>query len=193
MIHRLPARTRILLTILALAAAGLAQSSNGTITGRILDPSGSLIDGAAARLINQDTRSVRSVASVLSGEFVFNSVEPGVFTLLVTAPGFKQYEQRDLQLSASGRLNAGELKLEIGSATDCIEVKGTPPPVQTTSSERSQTLDAAQLSNLPSRGGDFLGMLVILPGVVNDTEAPIRWASSILPPPCRGSPAVTTP
>jgi hypothetical protein len=161
---------RTVILLLSLAAHAPGQSASGVITGRVVDPAGKSVPAAEIRLVNQDTRNSQSATSDLAGEFVFSSVEPGTFTLLVVAPGFKQYEQRNLQLSASGRLSAGEVKLEIGSVSDSIEVKGAPAPVQTASSERSQAVDSAQLESLPTPGRDYLGMLVILPGVVNDIE-----------------------
>jgi len=59
------------------AAAGWAQSSSGVITGRVIDSSGLPVVEASVTLENTQTRDARSVPSSMTGEFVFQSVQPG--------------------------------------------------------------------------------------------------------------------
>ncbi|MGI8742362.1 MAG: carboxypeptidase-like regulatory domain-containing protein [Bryobacteraceae bacterium] len=81
-----------------------------------------------------------------AGDFVFTSVQPGTFALEVTAPGFKHYRKTGLSLSASERLSAGDLKLELGTVTDSVQVTADTAPVQVASSERSALLDSKQIT-----------------------------------------------
>ena len=83
--------------------AALAQSSSGTITGRVLDTSGNSVPGATVRLIKQDTREVRTFQTQANGEFVFASLQPGPYGLTVEAQGFKAFEK---QISSSLRPSA---------------------------------------------------------------------------------------
>ena len=92
----------------------LAQSSSGTITGRVLDPSGQVVPGATVTLVRTDTRQARTLVTPASGDITFASLQPGPYTLQVGAPGFKTLEKADLSLSASERLSVGNLVLEIG-------------------------------------------------------------------------------
>src|SRR5438552_2337278 len=145
------------------------QSSSGVISGRISDSSGLSVAQAAVTLENAETRDTRSVSTAATGEFVFTSVQPGAYNLRVKAAGFKNLEKTGLALSSSERLSAGNLILEIGAVTESIEVKAEVTPVQIASSERSALLDSYQVTNLMTRGRDIMGLLVVLPGVVNDT------------------------
>ena len=155
---------------LLLSIPAIAQISSGSISGRVLDASGQTVPGAQVTLVNQETKDSRQFTTNDVGEFVFISVQPGVFAILVKATGFKQYEKRDLVLSSFERLSAGDLKLEVGSVSESVEVKADIAPVQILSSERSALLDSKQITDLMSRGRDIMALLTILPGVVNDGE-----------------------
>jgi hypothetical protein len=145
------------------------QSSSGVISGRVVDSTDLAVLKASVTLANLATGDIRSLETDASGEFVFTSVQPGTYKLLVKAEGFKNLEKTGLALSSSDRLSAGVLRLEVGSVSQSIEVKSDVTPVQTVSSERSSLVDANQVTNLMTRGRDIMGLLVILPGVVNDS------------------------
>jgi hypothetical protein len=162
------ARGLAALALIAVSAWG--QTSSGSISGRVLDPSGQAVPGATLRLVRQDTGETRTFTSDAVGEFTFTSVQPGSYDLSAKADGFKQFDKRGLSLAASERLSAGDLRLQVGSVSEAIEVTADPAPVQIVSSERSSGLDAAQVTNFPSRGRDVMALLGTLPGVVMDGE-----------------------
>ena len=62
------------------AGALLAQSSSGTITGRVLDPTGQSVPGANVTLTKKDTREMRTFATTISGDFVFTALQPGPYS-----------------------------------------------------------------------------------------------------------------
>lgn len=146
-----------------------AQTSSGTISGRVVDPSGAAVPGAEVRLVNQATNAARVLTTTESGDFVITEVQPGTFTLTVKAAGFKQHEQKDLHLSASDRISTGDLLLQVGAVSEVVEVRAEGAQVQTASGEQSSLLDSKQITDLMSRGRDVMSLLQILPGVVNDS------------------------
>lgn len=159
----------VLLAALSLCAVSLfGQSSSATISGRVVDSSGAAIAGAEVRAINQVDKNTRTFSTSASGDFLFPNLEPGAYTLIAKAAGFKQYERKDLILSASDRLAAGDLKLEVGAITETVEITSQAAPVQTASAERSGLLDSKQVMELMARGRDVMALLQILPGVVDD-------------------------
>ena len=147
-----------------------AQTSTGEITGVVLDPASQVIAGADVTLINQDTGEQRVIKTDNSGLFVFPAIQPGNYTISIENKGFKEYVKRDIHLSASERLSAGNLKLQVGSVTETVEVTAQGAPVQTASSERSALLDGNEISNLMTPGRDVLALVRVLPGVVKDGE-----------------------
>src|SRR5215831_3474853 len=147
-----------------------AQSTTGTIDGRVLDQTGQAIPGATVTLTRQETGDIRTFTTEPTGEFVFTSIQPGNYDLSVKAQGFKAFDKKGIALSASDHISAGDLKLQVGSVSESVEVTADTATVQIVSSERSAVLDPTQVTNLMSRGRDVMALLVILPGVVNDGE-----------------------
>ncbi len=141
------------------------QTSAGVISGHVADPQGNSVPGAEITLTQQLTSVKMNTKTDTAGDFVFPSVLPGQYAITVTAPGFKRFEKRDYNLSASERLNAGILALEVGSLNQEVTVTAEATAVQTASQERSALLNDKQMSMLSTQGRDYLTMLKVLPGV----------------------------
>jgi hypothetical protein len=157
------------LAAFALCAAALyGQSSSATISGRVVDSSGAAVAGAEVHVINQVDKNTRTFSTTAAGDFLFPNLEPGTYTITAKSAGFKQYERKDVILSASDRMATGDLKLEVGAITETVEVTDQNAPVQTASAERSGLLDSKQVMELMARGRDVMALLQILPGVVDD-------------------------
>ena len=157
--------TTILLTGLTVHTAG-AQTITGVVTGTVLDPSGAAVAGAPVTLVDAGTGLRQSATSSASGEFVFPSVQPSLYSVIVEAQGFKRYQRTNIQVTAAERFSVGDVKLEVGALSDSVTVSGEMTPVQTASDERSALLDDKQMDKLMARGRDFTGLLKTLPGVV---------------------------
>ena len=162
--------TAVLAVCFLIVNFAAAQSISGDIYGRVLDKNGNVIPNAEVTLTNQQTGDTRSVKTGNIGDFIFATLQPGIYSVLVKAQGFKELEKKDLTLNASERVSAGDLRLDLGSVKEEVTVEANATPVQTTSGERSALLDSTQVENLMSRGRDLLALLDILPGVVNDNE-----------------------
>ena len=154
--------------VLLAVSSAFAQSSAATIGGRVVDSTGAAIAGAEVHVINQVDRNTRTFTTTATGDFQFPNLEPGTYTLTAKAAGFKALEKKDITLFASDRLAVGDLKLEVGAITETVEVTAQAAEIQTTSAERSGTLDSRQVMDLMARGRDVMALLQILPGVVDD-------------------------
>lgn len=147
-----------------------AQTTSGEISGRVVDASGAVVPGAQITLMNEETGTRQTAPTNGAGLFVFPSLLPGTYAVSVQSAGFKTYEKRDLHLTASQRLSSGDLKLEVGAATQTVNVEAAPNPVQTETGDRSALLDNNELSHLSTPGRDALALVRLLPGVVKDGE-----------------------
>jgi hypothetical protein len=160
----------LLAVFLFAGGAAFAQTSSGQIAGRVIDPDAAVVVGAQVTLTNQET-SVRWTAQTdSSGLFVFPALQPGTYSISVEATGFKDLKKRDLHLSASERLSAGDLKLEVGAVTETVTVTAAGTAVQTQSGERSALLDSNEMQHLSTPGRDTLALVRLLPGVVKNGE-----------------------
>jgi len=150
------------------AGALFAQSSSGTITGRVLDPAGQAVPGATVTLLRTDTGETRTLVTPRSGDVTFVSLQPGPYSLQVEMQGFKTLRKDDLSLSSSERLSVGDVALELGAQNETVVVQAEVTAVQTASSERSALVDYNQVAQLPTVGRDIYGLMATLPGVVYD-------------------------
>lgn len=158
----------LLVTFSLISGVAFGQTSSGEIRGRVTDSADAVIIGVQVTLTNQNTGGTRSVTTNNQGEFVFVALQPGTFAVSVKAKGFKTFEKRDLVLSASDRLSAGTLRLELGAVSETVSVAADVTPIQVDSAERSALLDRKEITSLNSMNRDPLQLLRVLPGVVKD-------------------------
>src|SRR4026208_2285885 len=97
------------------AAAPAATQNTGTISGTIIDNTGQVVPGAAITLVSEATSSPRSATSDAKGDFAFRAVEPGSYTVKVELTGFRTLERRNNVLNASGTLDLGPIRLDVGA------------------------------------------------------------------------------
>src|SRR6185437_4363199 len=110
------------LLFLSLTWLAQAQTSTGSISGRVLDASGSAVAGADVRAVNTATTDQRTTKTNATGAFIFTNVDPGDYSLVVSATGFKQLDKTNLHLAASDALAAGDLQLQVGNVSEKVEV-----------------------------------------------------------------------
>ena len=146
--------THALLLVLLLVSsfvAGTAQSNYGVIRGIVSDPIGASVSGAMVVLTSQSTKIPRNTTTNGSGEYVFSAVEPGTYALTVTGNGFKKEENTGIVID-SGNTIPLDIKLQIGSMTESVEVTASEPLVNNGTSYNGQLIDSQKLENLPNPG-----------------------------------------
>ena len=167
--RNVPRQTALLL--LALYAVPVtAQGLTGQISGAVRDSSGKAVAQARVSLVNVETELRREAVTNYGGGFLFAEVLPGTFSLTVDLAGFKRFEQTGIVLSASERRSLDPITLDLGQVTDTISVQANVAPLQTESAERSALLDSHQMQELSLKGRDYLGMMQLLPGVVDSAS-----------------------
>jgi hypothetical protein len=158
--------------LLLLPVTSQAQTITGAVIGTAVDPSGAIIPGASVTLRNEATGSARAGVTNDSGVFVFDSVQPGTYTVVVEKTGFKRHEQKGLGLTANQRLGLGSISMEVGEVTQTVSVTTAGELVSTESSEHSGLLTANQLEMMMAKGRDPLSLLRTLPGVSQSVFVP---------------------
>ncbi|ADW69922.1 outer membrane beta-barrel protein [Granulicella tundricola] len=129
----------------------MAQSNYGAVRGIVTDVSGSIVSKAEVTITSEATKLTRTTTANGSGEYVFNAVDPGKYTVSVSGSGFMKTDETGVVVD-SGNTIALDLKLRIGSANDSIEVSGATPIVDNGTSYNGQLIDAQKLQNLPNPG-----------------------------------------
>jgi hypothetical protein len=151
-----------------------------SLRGVITDPSGAAIPNATVHLVNADTGFGRTVTTDAQGNYVFNAVLPGNYSLDIGASGFAKYQQKGIQLLVNLPATIN-VKLKIGATTQTVTVTEQAPLLNTTDASQGNTLSGDQISDMPLYGRNVAALLSLQPGVVftsnrddlatNDTRA----------------------
>jgi hypothetical protein len=148
-------------------SAGLAygQALDGNVVGTVLDSQGAAVVGAEVTATNVATGVVATTKTNSAGEYRFDNLEVGTYKISAKMTGFKTItEQVDVQLNKTGTRN---LSMTPGATSETIEVSGTPPTIDTTTSQLQSTYEQQELQNLPtaSSGTGVLNLSLLEAGV----------------------------
>src|SRR4051794_11935488 len=151
------------LLALSLSAFAVAQTTSSRITGTITDPAGSAIPGANITATNIDTNVGFKTVTGAQGEYAIPALPAATYKLTVSATGFRTGVVTDVKLDAAVPATVN-VKLEVGSVTETIEVTGTSDVVQSASATVSSTLVGRQLVELPTTTRNLLELVITQPG-----------------------------
>jgi carboxypeptidase family protein len=162
----------------ASTATSAAQGLTGQLGGTVLDGSKAMLPGATVTVKNEATAATMTTVTDANGAFLFPNLIAGRYEMKVTLPSFKTYESKGIAVSATERVSLPPITLEVGGLTETVTVQSEALLVQTQSGERSSVITAAQIQDVGLKGRDFMGLLKILPGIVDtrNREAP-GWES----------------
>ena len=120
-------RTISLLAVVSPLAL-MAQNDTAVLSGRVTDPSGLGVSNAQIRLTRQSTGSVRETVAKAEGEYRIDLLEPGDYSIRVTAPGFKTFEDSNLHLQVAQSSNL-DVPLVVGTLAEEIRVEADVSPL----------------------------------------------------------------
>jgi hypothetical protein len=153
-----------LLLAFLLAPVLHAQSHRGSIRGRVEDPSGAVIAGAAVTVVNEATGEARTTASGGEGAFVVAELEPGLWRVEVSTPGHKTYvEQLTLEVNQERRV---DVRLQIGALADRVEVVAPLVDLRRGTPSMGTIVGNRQILDMPLDGRNFLELTLLAPGAV---------------------------
>jgi hypothetical protein len=154
----------LLLGVMSCAPA-LSQMDTATISGYILDESGAVIPGASIKLTNVETNVDVSQLSNGSGLYVFTSVKPGHYRIVVEKKSFREIALTDLQVNVQDLLSRN-FRLQVGAVGESITVNGNTAYINTVSGTVSTVVDQHFVDNMPLNGRSFQSLIALAPGVV---------------------------
>ena len=166
---RLVAAAAAIFCLVCLAAnPARAQKTTGTLRGQVLDPQDAAVPDAEVTVTNEETGVAVKVTTTSAGTYSLPSLLPGLYRVSIEAKGFRGYVKHDINVLAN-QDNVADAKLELGTASDTIEVSSGAVEVQTSSSSLNNTYDAKDVQ-LPSAAGTLngspLNLSVLAPNVI---------------------------
>lgn len=169
-------RKGLLFLLLATAAAVAdGQTVEGVISGTITDPSGAVVAGAQVTITNNGTGLSQTTKTGSGGEYRFQLVQPGAYTVEIRAAGFGVEKASNVEVAASQTVPLS-VKLKVESAQQLVEVTGEAPLVQTESSDLALQIDNTTIQNMALVDRDVFGTLPMMapqamPGLDNQITA----------------------
>ena len=169
-------RTAVWISLLAaLVNTSSGQSTFGSITGTVTDPSGAAIPNAKVTASSVDTGVGRSASSVADGVYSLTDLLPGTYTVVIEANGFSSLERKGVVLDANRIVNV-DARLALGSSSSKIEVAGAAPVINTETSATSYVKTANEIADTPllmRQSHSNLGFAVYNPGANIGSSAEI--------------------
>ncbi len=144
--------------LLCVAGVGRAQNSNsGDIRGTVTDSSGALMPGVDVTVTNTDTGVVNHYVTNRDGLYDTNSILPGNYTLEFSKQGFEKLKRESVPLQVG--IVTIDATLNVGSATQEVEVNSQAPLLKTEDAQVSTTLTTSPVDQ-PSqrRSGEWLDL-----------------------------------
>ena len=154
----MPSRIFSLIAILCLLTTSSvwAQDTRGTITGRVTDPSGAVITGANVVVSNTATGTKATLNTNTDGIYRAGFLNPGIYEVEVSAPGFKKAVRNAIEVRVADRLEIN-IPMEIGASEQQVTVTSDVPLLNTESASLGTVIDSKRVASLPlSYGNPFL-------------------------------------
>jgi hypothetical protein len=160
--------SRVLICLLLiLGAASLhAQTFRGGLNGTVSDQSGAVVPGAAVTATNNATGVSLNAITSSGGEFLFQDLPLGTYTITVTASGFKPEKVDSIPVTA-GSFTPCRSKLNVASTGETVEVMANALALDTTSTTQTAGVGGKSLQDTPLNGRDFTQLITLAPGFSN--------------------------
>ena len=168
--------------LLGLSFTAFGQIDTGSIVGTVRDSSGASIPNAAITLTNKATNVTLNTASNDAGEYQFNALHPGRYSLKAVVSGFSAQQFSDVQIDVQTRQSV-DFTLQVGNVTQTLEVQSTTPLLNTQTADVGGVVQQQQINDLPLNGRRYADLALLEPGIQKNltnpnNTAPDRFSSN---------------
>ncbi len=152
------------LVLLMAVPRGFAQFSSG-FTGIVVDQTGAVVVGAKITATNEDTHISNFAVSNESGNFRIPSLPGGVYTIEVSAAGFKPWKDTGIKLE-SNETKTLHPSVALPTQSVSVEVSGAVASVETDKSDTSREIEQQTIETAPLVGRNvYTSMIQLAPGI----------------------------
>jgi hypothetical protein len=155
----------ILFALLSIPRIALGQAGTASVFGDVKDQQGANLPGATVTLTSADTGAVRTTVTSQSGSYRFVAIPPGLYSVKVELTGFRTAVHEKLQVAVDTQTSL-EMKMELGSLSETVEVTGRSPIINTTDASLGNVISGQQIQMLPLEARNPVGLLSLQAGAV---------------------------
>src|SRR5581483_11694218 len=158
-------RLTCLAAFLLLTSHLYAQLTAGAVIGSVTDPSGAVVAGARITLTEKSTGTSLSAVSTGQGVFSFPVVPVGTYAFSAAAAGFKTATgELAVELNTTRTLN---VRMNVGAASETITVSEAGAPVETNSTQVSETFSRREVLDVPIASVNVNNLALLTPNTVD--------------------------
>lgn len=140
-----------------------AQSlTTGDIVGKITDPTGAAVSGAAVTLLSLDQGTKQVVKTDAGGGYRFSLLRPGSYSITETEMNLTA--KANTVTVSVGQSTTVDLVARPSGADVAVEVLAAEPLVQTENADLTTTFNQEQMQDLPLAGADLSSTALTAPG-----------------------------
>jgi hypothetical protein len=152
------------LVFLAKPIPAFAQLYSGSLTGVVTDPSGAVIPDAQVTLTDTGKGFDYKTTTNAVGRYLLRSLPPSIYKLTVESKGFAQFAQDRIALDVNENATV-DVTLRVGATTQAVEVKATPPMLESQDATTGQEINRTFINDLPLIGRGVTDLAFLAPGV----------------------------
>ncbi|MGB9067870.1 MAG: TonB-dependent receptor [Candidatus Acidiferrales bacterium] len=141
-----------------------AQVVGATMSGKVMDASGSTIPQAHISIKNLATGVDTPVVTNANGVYSAPNLLPGSYEVSASAAGFAMEVQTGITLTVGGQ-QVLDFTLQVGQVVQKVEVTGAAPLMQLASSTVGSVVDSNTVVELPLNGRDWTSLAILQNGV----------------------------
>lgn len=152
----------LVLSLCAVLAFG--QAVNGTLVGTITDASGASVPNSRVTLTETNTGISRAANTNDSGNYSFQNLPPGTYTVAAELKGFKRAEKSgvDVIVDTTQRV---DFQLQPGNINETVTVTAEAALLQTERADTGRKIETVALANLPiGASHNFQSLSILVPG-----------------------------
>src|SRR5438105_2701042 len=154
--------------LVASGNTGWGQTSTATLIGIVQDSTGAVLPNVTVSVTNRERNATQITRTNETGAYVLPALNPGNYSFTAESPGFKRFVREGvvLQLNQVARI---DIRLDLGSIEETVEVNEAAPLVETETSSRGSVIDRQKITELPLNGRDYNQLALLAPGVAPST------------------------
>lgn len=154
----------VVMLMIAMCAASDSLAQTGTIYGRVTDPTGAAISGAAVTVRSVQTNQARTGNTDDEGMYTFAILPVGFYNINVEVSGFKPHQRRQVELQVEERMRV-DFQLELGQVTESVVISTQASQIDTATATLGKVVEERRIVDLPLNGRNFLQLGLLQPGV----------------------------
>jgi hypothetical protein len=141
-----------------------AQTERGSVLGKIADTTGAVVPNATVTLVNDATGVMLTTTANSAGEYSFQDLNPGSYTLTATVKGFEKFVRPKMQVDVGGRVEA-DVALAPGSENTTVTVEGGFQQLSYNSASLGLVVEEKAITDLPLIYGNPFALETLAAGV----------------------------